>query len=98
MAKRISRRKLLRGMGVAVSLPWLETMAKAAPAGAETLAEPPLRLAYLFVPNGVRPDFWTPPGDGETYDVVPQHLKPLEKFKDDFSLLENLWNEQAQGR
>jgi len=89
----------LRGVGVAVSLPWLETIADAAPVkGSETLTEPPLRLAYMFVPNGVRPDFWTPPGDGETYDVIPEHLKPLEKFKGDFTLLENLWNEQAQGR
>ncbi|MEO8595291.1 MAG: DUF1552 domain-containing protein [Candidatus Solibacter sp.] len=97
--KRISRRTLLRGAGVAVSLPWLEIMGKAAPATtAETLSAPPLRLAYLFVPNGVRPDYWTPPGDGETYDVIPPHLKPLEPFKGDFSLLENLWNEQAQGR
>jgi len=99
MSKRISRRTLLRGAGVAVSLPWLEIMGKAAPAvTGETLSEPPLRLAYLFVPNGVRPDYWTPPGDGETYDVIPPHLKPLEAFKGDFSLLENLWNEQAQGR
>jgi len=96
MFKKISRRTMLRGMGAAVSLPWLETMAEAAPEGG--LAEPPLRLAYLFVPNGVRPDYWTPPGDGEIWDVVPPHLKPLEAFRGDFSLLENLWNEQAMGR
>src|SRR5258708_219781 len=73
-------------------------MSKAAPAsGAAGLSEPPLRLAYLFVPNGVRPDFWTPRGDDDNFELPP-HLKPLEGLRKDFSLLENLWNEQAQGR
>jgi len=99
MAKRISRRTLLRGTGVALALPWLETMAKAAPAaGTEGLAEPPLRAAFLFMPNGVRPECWTPPGDAETgYEITP-HLKPLEAFREDFILVENLWHELAQGR
>jgi hypothetical protein len=96
--KKVSRRNWLRGMGVAVALPWLESVARAAPDQTGALSEPPLRLAYLFVPNGVRPDYWTPLGDGETYGDMPAHLKPLEKFRGDFSLLENLWNEQAQGR
>ncbi|MEP6715264.1 MAG: DUF1552 domain-containing protein [Terriglobia bacterium] len=98
MFKSISRRTLLRGTGAALALPWLEVMSKAAPGtGPATLAEPPLRLAYLFVPNGVRPDFWTPAGDDDHYEL-PTHLKPLEGLRGDFSLLENLWNEQAQGR
>jgi hypothetical protein len=98
MFKSISRRTLLRGTGAAVALPWLEVMSKAAPAnGSAGLAEPPLRLAYLFQPNGVRPDFWTPPGDDDNFELTP-HLKPLKELRQDFSLLENLWNEQAQGR
>ena len=46
-----------------MALPWLETM-QAAPAakGATRLAEPPLRMAFLFMPNGVNPFRWTPPG------------------------------------
>ncbi len=91
MFKPISRRTLLRGTGVALSLPWLELMA------ADKLAEPPLRAAFLFMPNGVRPDYWTPAGEGEQYEITP-HLKPLERFKDDFLLLENLWNKNSVGR
>lgn len=91
MFKPISRRTLLRGTGVALSLPWLEVMA------ADKLAEPPLRAAFLFMPNGVRPDYWTPAGEGEQYEITP-HLKPLERFKDDFLLLENLWNKNSVGR
>lgn len=99
MAKKISRRTLLRGAGVAVALPWLETMANAAPAASgDSLSEPPLRMAFLFMENGVRPECWTPPGDGEQYEITTPHLKPLEAFKDDFLLLENLWHPLAQGR
>ena len=73
-----------------MALPWLEIMAKAAPAGAERLAEPPLRSMFLFMPNGVVPELWTPPGDGEAYEITP-HLKPLASLQNDFLLLENLW-------
>ena len=99
MAKTISRRTLLRGAGVAMALPWLETMSKAAPAtGAEPLTEPPLRMAFLYFENGVRPECWNPAGDGEQYEITTPHLKPLAPFKDDFLLLENLWHPLAQGR
>jgi hypothetical protein len=98
MSKPISRRMLLRGAGAAMSLPWLESIARTATtSGAQNLTEPPLRMAFLFMPNGVRPDYWTPPGDGEDYEFTP-HLKPLEKLKSDFLLLENLWNKNTVGR
>ena len=98
MPKRIARRTLLRGAGVALSLPWLESIGGAAPASTgERLSEPPLRLAFMFMPNGVRPENWTPAGDGEDYEITP-HLKHIEKFKSDFILLENLWNRNSVGR
>lgn len=98
MPKPISRRTVLRGAGVALSLPWLESISAGAPVnGIERLAEPPLRLACMFVPNGVRPDHWTPEGDGEDYEFTP-HLKPLERHKSEFLLLENLWNQNTVGR
>lgn len=95
MFKPISRRTLLRGTGAALALPWMETMAKAA--DSTSLIEPPLRTAFLFMPNGVRPDYWTPAGDGEDYEITP-HLKPVAEFKSDFLLIENLWNKNAVGR
>jgi hypothetical protein len=98
MFKPISRRTLLRGVGAAMSLPWVETMSSAAPAtGGQNLSEPPLRMAFMFMPNGVRPDYWTPAGDGEDYEATP-HLKPLESLKGDFILLENLWHKNTVGR
>ncbi len=97
MSRKIARRTLLRGAGVALSLPWLESVAPAAPAAADRLAEPPLRMAFMFMPNGVRPDHWTPAGDAEQYELTP-HLQPLAAFKNDFLLLENLWNRNSIGR
>ena len=98
MSKPVTRRTILRGAGVAVSLPWLESIAEGAAVGsAEKLTEPPLRLACLFVPNGVRPDHWTPAGDGEGYELTA-HLQPLKPHKSEFLLLENLWNENTVGR
>jgi hypothetical protein len=98
MPKKIARRTLLRGAGVALTLPWLESISNAAPAtGEERLSEPPLRMAFLFMPNGVRPELWTPPGDGEDYEITP-HLRPLAPYKSDILLLENLWNKNSVGR
>lgn len=92
-----SRRNILRGLGVALATPWLESGVFGATGGVERLKEPPLRLACLFMPNGVRPEYWTPEGDGERYEITP-HLKPLAAFQDDFLLLENLWNKNTVGR
>ena len=98
MPKAISRRTLLRGAGAVVSLPWLESLRAAAPAkDANSLTEPPLRMAFLFMPNGVRPDYWTPPGDDDNFEFTP-HLKPLESLKSEFSLIENLWHKNTVGR
>jgi len=87
----------LRGTGAALSLPLLEVMSPAARAASNRLTEPPLRLAYLFMPNGVRPDYWTPPGDGEDFELTP-HLQPVAAFRNDFLLLENLWHKNTVGR
>ncbi|MFN3323279.1 MAG: DUF1552 domain-containing protein [Bryobacteraceae bacterium] len=88
----LSRRTLLRGVGAAMALPWLESLT-----ASEALSSPPLRAAFMFMPNGVRPEHWTPAGDGEDYEITP-HLKPLESLKKDFLLLENLWNKNTVGR
>ncbi|MFN7933889.1 MAG: DUF1552 domain-containing protein [Bryobacteraceae bacterium] len=97
-SKTFTRRTLLRGVGAAMSVPWLESISAGAPVKvSEALAEPPLRAAFFFMPNGVRPDHWTPPGDGEDFEITP-HLKPFESLKSEILLLENLWNKNSVGR
>lgn len=88
----ISRRAVLRGAGAAMALPWLESRSSAS-----TLSEPPLRMVFLYMPNGVCPEYWTPAGSGEDY-AITEHLKPLEGLRQDFLLLENLWNAKTVGR
>lgn len=71
MSTRLSRRTMLRGVGVSMALPWLECMAPAARAatrcGAARAAgavggAAPVRLAFVFMPNGVNYDAWLPGG------------------------------------
>jgi hypothetical protein len=55
-------------------------------------------MMFMFMPNGVRPDHWTPAGDAETGWEVTEHLKPIAHLRNDFSILENLWNKNSVGR
>ena len=97
MAQPISRRTVLRGLGASLALPWLDAMTSRSRA-AESLDKPPVRTAFLFMPNGVVPKHWDPPQkDNDQFDLTPM-LKPLAGVKEEFLLLENLWNEQTVGR
>lgn len=89
----ISRRAALRGAGVALGLPWLEAMASAAVGGSKQ-ASGPVRLAVLYMPNGVNTATWTPQGQGRDYTFSPS-LAPLADLKDDVLVVSNLWNAGA---
>ena len=56
----LPRRTFLRGMGVTLALPLLESMVPALTATAKTAANPQRRFGAVFVPLGERPGFWTP--------------------------------------
>jgi hypothetical protein len=85
--KSLPRRSFLRGMGATVALPFLDAMvpAFAAPAA----QKPPLRMAFVYVPNGIDMRNWNPEYEGKLADL-PRILKPLEPVKDDLLLLGNL--------
>ena len=87
----LNRRTLLRGAGAAIGLPWLEAMA--APAGG---SKPPVRMAALYMPNGVHPDMWTPEGDKRDFKLSPT-LSPLADLQDQLMVLTNLWNPGSVG-
>jgi len=82
----ISRRTLLRGAGTALALPWMEAMAHALPG---TPAEGPVRMAFLFVPNGINMAHWTPGTEG-AFGTLPSVLEPLEGLKGHFNVLTGL--------
>ena len=61
MSKRVSRRAILRGLGAAVSLPLLDAMV---PALQRPAYGAPMRLAFIYVPNGILMNQWTPAAVG----------------------------------
>jgi hypothetical protein len=85
--KAISRRTVLKGMGVAISLPFLDAMVPAFAKGAGATA--PVRLAWFYVPNGIDMRNWTPAAEG-ALGTLPGVLAPLQSVKDDFLVLSNL--------
>ena len=95
--RRISRRTVLRGLGVAVSLPWLDAMGPVT-AWAEqkpNQATPPNRMAFLYVPNGKNMADWTPSQEGTDFEL-PAILKPLEKVKQQLLVLTGLTADKAR--
>jgi hypothetical protein len=98
-AKKISRRTVLRGLGVAVSLPWLEAMGPSISWGAGADADPkqaaPNRLAVLYVPNGKNMADWTPATEGSQFELTPI-LKPLANVQDRLMVLSGLTADKAR--
>ena len=88
MSRTINRRAVLRGAGVAVCLPWLEAMLPRVALGAAA-AKAPLRLAFLYVPNGMHMPDWTPDKEGAGYDIKPT-LEPVAHLKDRINVLSGL--------
>lgn len=99
MKSSLTRRNVLRGLGATLALPWMESLSAAGPVKASAgLAKPPVRSAFLFMPNGVVPNHWTPEGDAETgFEITPM-LKPVGHLRDEFTLVENLWHQETDGR
>ncbi len=93
----ISRRTVLRGLGAALALPFLESLRPAAALAAEagSVSAPPLRLAFLFTPNGVHVPDWTPKTFGANYEL-PWILEPLRNVKDDLTILTGLCHDKGR--
>ncbi len=79
--KSLSRRTVLRGMGVTLALPLLDAMVPALSALTKTAASPVHRFSAVYVPNGITMEAWTPAAEGTAFEFTPI-LKPLEPFRD----------------
>ena len=88
--KALSRRTLLRGIGAAVALPVLDAMTPALSAS-KVPGGKAIRMGYVYVPNGIDMENWTPSYSGELHEL-PRILKPMEPFKKDMTVLGNLTN------
>src|SRR5579883_1727971 len=91
----ISRRRILRGAGVAMALPWLESL----PAFADNTpsAGPfPKRFGVLFMGNGVNEDHWDAQGSGADMKLG-KTLEPLEPLKSKINVIHGLFNKVSTG-
>ncbi len=89
----ISRRRMLKGLGACVALPFLEAMAL--PGMSSPLSGgAPVRNAFLYLPNGVHPDLWSPAQVGSNFELTRQ-LSPLKNLKDDILVLGELMNRNS---
>jgi len=86
--KAIPRRAMLKGLGAALSLPFLDAMSPAF-ADSRLPGDSPVRLAWFYVPNGIDMRHWTPAEEGPLGEM-PSILAPLEGLKNDLLVLSNL--------
>ncbi|MEO5923021.1 MAG: DUF1552 domain-containing protein [Bryobacteraceae bacterium] len=94
--KHISRRMVLRGAGVALSLPLLDSMIPAQTPLARTAANAKTRFTGLFVPHGMAPGWWIP--EGATLDAknLPVILQPLSNVIDQTVVMSGMWSKCAE--
>lgn len=92
---KISRRTLLRGAGVAMALPWLESIPVWADESGQS-ARPPKRFAALFMGNGINPKHWWAKGAGAEMELS-KTLQPLEPLKTKINVIHGLFNKHATG-
>jgi hypothetical protein len=90
MSQRVTRRTLLRGMGAAFALPWMESLSSAATKS----SAPPVRMCFWYVPNGMHLPAWFPQREGTLVDL-PETLQPLAFARDYLNCFQNLTHNTA---
>ena len=90
LTKSLPRRTMLKGVGVAMALPFLDAMLPTLRAA----TRPSNRFLAFYVPNGMAMEYWTPKGEGKNFELSPI-LTPLAPFRDQmlvFSGIKSSWN------
>ena len=85
----LSRRTFLRGAGVCLALPLLDSMMPALTAATKTAAKPVRRLGYIYIPMGAHLEKWTPKLEGKLAGLTPT-LESLTPYLDQVTVLSNL--------
>ena len=92
----LSRRHFLRGLGACLALPAFESLhplhliAGPRNAAADSATSAPVRMAFLYVPNGTIPSAWWPQGEGGKDFELPRTLTPLEKVRHQLQVISGL--------
>lgn len=87
--RRINRRTVLRGIGAAIALPWLEAMGHSAKELNSSVSASTNRLAFMYIPNGVIGSKWFPKSAGSEFEFG-ESLKPLEALRNDVTVISGL--------
>lgn len=89
MKRQITRRTVLRGAGVTMALPWLESM--------EAATTQPKRFAVLFMGTGINEDHWSAHGQGDSMQLS-KTLQPLEPLKHKINVIDGLFVKSLTGQ
>jgi len=92
----LSRRTFLRGAGVTLALPLLESMIPAATLLGQTAAKPRTRLGAIYFPHGAIMPLWTPAAEGAGFELTPI-LQPLKPFYSQINIISDLRHANAYG-
>jgi Protein of unknown function (DUF1552) len=92
--KHLSRRMLLRGTGVALALPLLDSMVPAQTLLQKTAAKPSPRLGFVYIPHGAIMEKWTPAAEGKGFELTTI-LKPLEPYRSHLNVVSGLGHRAA---
>ena len=92
--KHLPRRTFLRGMGVTLAIPLLDSMIPARTLLAQTAARGTPRLGFVYVPHGAIMDKWTPATEGTGFELTPI-LKPLEPYRARLNVITGLGHRAA---
>ena len=95
---KISRRTVLRGAGVAMSLPWLESIPVwgIEPSTDTSVAAFPQRFAVQFMACGIHPEHWWAKGAGAEMELS-KSLTPMESLKAKMNVIQGLFNKNSTG-
>ena len=98
-SKTLPRRMFLRGLGTAIALPFLDAMTPSSlivpRAHAAAAARPPLRMAFVYVPNGVHMPSWSPEKEGPLVSLPPI-LDALSPYRREMLVLSGLTQDKAR--
>src|SRR5580765_7587226 len=92
--KSLPRRTVLRGLGTALALPFLDAMVPAFSLRGKAAGKPLHRFQTFYVPNGMAMEYWVPKGEGSAFELSPIQ-EPLAPFRDQMLVLSGLkanWN------
>ena len=95
--RHVSRRAVLKGLGVTVALPFLDAMTPAGTALAQTAAKGKIRFVAMEMvhgaagscPYGIQHNLWSPAATGRAFDLTPTSLAPLEPLRDYITIISN---------